>query len=109
MIFVNPRTQTPAKKLKLLLIERDLQLSDLASGTGISISLIKKIAAGRRTPTTRTAARVETFFGERIFSSPAAFRARLKALQGSVGSNADTTSETSATQPRPVAELTEKP
>lgn len=75
-ICVNPRSRTPEKKLKLVLIDRDLQLADLARGTGLSISLIKKIATGHREPTARTAARLETFLGLRIFSKPPQYRSR---------------------------------
>lgn len=70
--------RTPTKKLKLLLIDRDLELVDLAQATGLSLSLIKKIASGNKRPTPRTAARLENFLGARIFSSPAAYRARMK-------------------------------
>jgi transcriptional regulator with XRE-family HTH domain len=64
--------------LKLLLVDRDLQLEDLARGTGLSLSLIEKIATGHRRPTPRTAARLENFFGVRIFSPPSRYRAAHK-------------------------------
>jgi transcriptional regulator with XRE-family HTH domain len=70
--------RTPEKKLKLLLIDRDLQLVDLAQATGLSISLVEKVATGKKRPTPRTAARLETFLGVRIFSAPRQYRERLK-------------------------------
>jgi transcriptional regulator with XRE-family HTH domain len=68
--------------MKLLMIDRDLQLADLAAGAGLSISLIEKIATGHRRPTPRTAARLENFFGVRIFSPPARYRAARKRRAG---------------------------
>jgi transcriptional regulator with XRE-family HTH domain len=70
--------QSPQKRLKLLLVDRDLQLEDLARGTGLSLSLIEKITTGHRRPTPRTATRLENFFGVRIFSPPARYRAARK-------------------------------
>jgi transcriptional regulator with XRE-family HTH domain len=61
----------------LLLITRGIDHSQLASGTGLSLSLVRKIAAGKREPTPRAIARLETFFGRRIFSTPAQYRARV--------------------------------
>jgi transcriptional regulator with XRE-family HTH domain len=66
--------QSPRKRLKLLLVDRDLQLEDLARATGLSVSLVEKIAAGHRRPTARTSTRIENFFGCRIFSTPARYR-----------------------------------
>jgi transcriptional regulator with XRE-family HTH domain len=70
--------RTPEKKLKLLLIDRDLELAEVSRGTGLSISLIEKIATGHRIPTARTAARLENFLGARIFSEPVQFRMRTR-------------------------------
>ena len=66
----------PKKRLKLLLVDRGLRLEDLARETGLSRSLIDKIAAGHLRPTARTSARIENFFGVRIFSKPAQYRSR---------------------------------
>jgi transcriptional regulator with XRE-family HTH domain len=74
--FVNLRTRPPIKRLKLLLVDRGLELEELATSTGLSLSLVKKIASGDRAPTLRTAARLENFFNVRIFSMPASYRAR---------------------------------
>jgi len=81
--------QTPQKRLKLLLVDRDLQLEDLARGTGLSLSLIEKIATGHRRPTPRTAARLENFFGVRIFSPPTRYRAVRKRCAADVSSGAN--------------------
>jgi transcriptional regulator with XRE-family HTH domain len=62
--------------LKLLLVDRGLELEGLAKETGLSLSLVKKISSGIRVPTARTAARIENFFGVRIFSKPADYRFR---------------------------------
>jgi transcriptional regulator with XRE-family HTH domain len=81
--IVNLRSQSPTKRLKHLLIESDLSLQDLAAATGISISLIKKIASGERVPTQRAITRIENVLG-RIWSTPAAYRARQKKLGPSI-------------------------
>jgi transcriptional regulator with XRE-family HTH domain len=66
------------KRLKKLLIDRDLELADLAERTGLSLSLVEKIAAGIHPITARTAARIENFLGTRIFSAPKQYRDRRK-------------------------------
>jgi transcriptional regulator with XRE-family HTH domain len=75
---VKRSARPPEKRLKLLLVDRELHLEDLARATGLSISLIEKIATGHRQPTPRTAARLENFFGAKIFTSPARNRAARK-------------------------------
>jgi transcriptional regulator with XRE-family HTH domain len=75
--FVKLAARSPQKRLKLLLVDRDLQLEDLARATGLSLSLTEKIATGHRRPTARTVERLETFFGTRIFSTPAQYRTRV--------------------------------
>ncbi len=81
---MNLNARTRIKRLKLLLIDHELELKDLASSTGLSISLIGKIAAGFRNPTPHAILRLENFFGERIFSSPREYRARQKKLRPSI-------------------------
>ncbi len=66
------------KRLKLLLVDRELDHAQLAATTGLSLSLVEKIAAGHRVPTVRTVARLENRLGARIFSTPKKYRARLQ-------------------------------
>jgi transcriptional regulator with XRE-family HTH domain len=91
---VKLNARNPKKRLKLLLIDRDLELRDLAARTGLSLSLVEKIATAKRAPTARSVARIENFFGERIFSSPTRYRARIKRA---------------AARARPVIEFDESP
>lgn len=72
--------RTPEKKLKLSLIDRDLEHEDVARGTGLSLSLIKKIASGKKAVVPRTASRIENLLGARIFSTPKQYRDRLNRL-----------------------------
>lgn len=69
-------TRSPVKRLKHLLIDRDRELQDLAVATGLSISLIKKIASGSKAPSRRAINRMEAACGCRLFSSPREYRAR---------------------------------
>jgi transcriptional regulator with XRE-family HTH domain len=70
--------QTPEKRLKLLLIDRGLELADVSRGTGLSLSLIEKVATMKKRPTRRTVARLEAFIGCRVFSTSKEYRERLK-------------------------------
>lgn len=81
---MNLNARSPEKRLKLLLVDRELELKDVARVTGLSLSLIGKIAAGLRKPTTHAVLRIENFFGERIFSSPREYRARQKKSRAGV-------------------------
>lgn len=76
--YVQPVSQLQQKRLKKILIDQELQLADLAARTGLSLSLVEKIAAGIRPVTQRTAARIENFLGARVFSSPKAYRERVR-------------------------------
>lgn len=60
----------------MLLIERGLSLEDVATGTGLSLSLIKKIATKKKRPTPRTIARTENFCGARLWSTPRQYQTR---------------------------------
>jgi transcriptional regulator with XRE-family HTH domain len=76
---MNPRpSRSQQKRLKKILIDRDLELEDLPARTGLSLSLIKKIASGAHPITARTAARIENFLGARIFSTPKQYRDRCR-------------------------------
>jgi ribosome-binding protein aMBF1 (putative translation factor) len=58
------------------MISRGLQSPELVRQIGFSISTIRKLMNGDLVPSQRTADRVEDFFGERIFSTPAQWRER---------------------------------
>ena len=65
---MHKKTLTPAKKLKIAMILRDLRGRDLVRHLGISSSLARKLMAGRVTTVSPSMARqINGFFGKRIF------------------------------------------
>jgi hypothetical protein len=61
-------SKTPAKKLKIEMILRDLHARDLVKHVGVSASLIDKLMTGRLSAVSPTMARrINGFFEKRIF------------------------------------------
>jgi transcriptional regulator with XRE-family HTH domain len=61
----------PHRRLRLLMLERGWRALDLVKNAGISPSLAKKLMSGALAPSQRTAERLNGFFGEKIFGTPA--------------------------------------
>ena len=64
------------KRLKHALIDTGLEHEDICQFTGLSLSLIRKIAPGHKAPSRRAATRIEAALGRRIFSTPHQYRMR---------------------------------
>jgi len=76
MDFVKVTSEIPHIRLRILMIDRGFEAVDLVRHTGISLSMLNKCMSGHRIPGPRTAVKIENFFNERIFSSPAQWCAR---------------------------------
>ncbi len=58
------------KQLRVALAERDLTARQLAQECGLSISAVYKIARGYLRPSPAVAARIHSFLGVEIFTTP---------------------------------------
>lgn len=74
---------TPAKKLKIEMILRDLRTRDLVRHIGVSNSLVEKLMTGKIAEVSPDMARrINRFFGKRIFSVRAVKKTRPGHLSG---------------------------
>lgn len=69
-------SKKPFKRLRILMVDRDMESVDLVKHTGFSLSFIEKVMCGKILPARESAEKLERFFNERIFSTPAQWRAR---------------------------------
>jgi transcriptional regulator with XRE-family HTH domain len=68
-------TQPPqVSRLRIIMCQRRISARSLAEGTGLSASLIEKLSADARRPSSGSIQKIEQFFGLPVWSTRAQFR-----------------------------------